>query len=253
MLCEIREEKMLRTLTTIAWLLLASVAPAAPEVDFKDCGNWPATVDEIKKFLQLAPGWRPTNEETNLQFSLLRRISRLYPLEFDWVEQDLHDNPGHMRDFYFRRTPEMERKMLEKVFADLGRDCPEVSRGDFLWTYHKAAAGRRQRRLAGLKDHCRKIVFVKHFNLGGSHYAYTEALSDAQGQRFFVPGGALCVYDVKTGKVETLLAAYSKWWDKVRPLLVNEDAPLDTGKPFITQFRRQEKERGISDWVPPET
>jgi len=191
---------------TAVCLLVATVAPAAPEVAFKDRGNWAATVDEIKKFLQLAPDQRPTQEEQNLQLALLEAISRFYPLEFDWVIQDLEDNLDHIRDFYFRRTPEIERKMLEKVFAGLGRDCPEVSRSNFLATYREAAAERRQQRLAGLQDHCRKIVFVKHFNLGGSHYAYTEALSDAQGQRFFVPGGALCVYDVETGKVETLLS-----------------------------------------------
>ena len=195
-----------RVLLTAAGLLAAGAVCAAPEVDFKDRGNWPATVDEIKKHLQLKPGQRPSNKETNLQFALLKALSQFYPLAFDWVMQDLRDNQNHVRDFYFRRTPEMERKMLGKVFADLGRDCPEVSRGDFLSTYHKAAAERRERRLARLKNLCGKIVFVKHFNLGGSHYAYTEALSDAQGQRFFIPGGALCVYDVKTGKVETLLS-----------------------------------------------
>jgi len=187
-------------------LLIAATAPAAPDVDLKDRGNWPATVEEIRKFLQLAPGQRPTQEEQSLQRALLDAISRHHPLEFDWVIQDLGDNLDAVREFHFRRTPEIERKMIEKVFGDLGRDCPEISRGDFLATYRKAAAERREHRLARLKGLCGKFVFVKHFILGGSHYAYTEALSDGQGQRFFLPGGALCVYDVGTGQVETLLA-----------------------------------------------
>ena len=45
-----------------------------------------------------------------------------------------------------------------------------------------------------------KIVFVKHFDIGGSHYAYTEALSDAPGvlheKRNFEPGSALCLLEL---------------------------------------------------------
>ena len=36
-----------------------------------------------------------------------------------------------------------------------------------------------------------RIVFTKHYTLGGSHYAYTEGQSDAQAERHFVPGAAL--------------------------------------------------------------
>jgi arylsulfatase len=51
---------------------------------------------------------------------------------------------------------------------------------------------------------------------------------------------------------EKMLSAYAAWWDEVRPLMENEDAPLDVEKPFIVQFDKQKKEKGISDWVPPE-
>ena len=50
--------------------------------------------------------------------------------------------------------------------------------------------------------------------------------------------------------VKEMLAAYEKWWDEVRPLLVNEEAPLDVGKPFIEQFKKQKKAKGIPDWKP---
>ncbi len=49
------------------------------------------------------------------------------------------------------------------------------------------------------------FVFVKHAVMGGSHYAYTEGQSDAQAERHFTPGAALCLFDPTTGKVETLL------------------------------------------------
>ncbi|MBT3374281.1 MAG: arylsulfatase [Lentisphaerae bacterium] len=42
-----------------------------------------------------------------------------------------------------------------------------------------------------------------------------------------------------------MLKAFDTWWDEVRPLMVNEDAPLDTGKPFIEQFEKQRRATGI--------
>ena len=45
---------------------------------------------------------------------------------------------------------------------------------------------------------------------------------------------------------------YDAWWDEVRPLMVNEDASLDTGKPFVEQFNKQKAAGGIPDWTPPE-
>ncbi len=55
---------------------------------------------------------------------------------------------------------------------------------------------RRSVRLKTLKEKFPKIVFTKHFNLGGSHYAYTEAQSDAQAERNFRPGSALCLLEL---------------------------------------------------------
>ncbi len=51
--------------------------------------------------------------------------------------------------------------------------------------------------------------------------------------------------------VQEMLKAYDAWWDEVRPLMVNEDAWLDTGKPFIEQYEKQEKEKGIGQWRNP--
>lgn len=48
-----------------------------------------------------------------------------------------------------------------------------------------------------------------------------------------------------------MLKAYEAWWDEVRPLLVNEDAPLDVGKPFIEQFKKQKETEGIPEWQEP--
>jgi len=62
--------------------------------------------------------------------------------------------------------------------------------------YIKACQSRRNQRLKTLKEKYPNIVFVRHFDLGGSHYTYTEAQSDAQGERTFVPGSALCLLEL---------------------------------------------------------
>ena len=50
-------------------------------------------------------------------------------------------------------------------------------------------------------------MFTKHYNMGGSHYAYTEGQSDAQAERHFVPGTALCLLEMDgtTPRIRTLL------------------------------------------------
>ena len=45
--------------------------------------------------------------------------------------------------------------------------------------------------------------------------------------------------------------AYGKWWDEVRPLVINEDVSLDTTKPFVEQYVKQKQEAGTPDWVAP--
>jgi len=51
--------------------------------------------------------------------------------------------------------------------------------------------------------------------------------------------------------VSRMLVAFDEWWDEVRPLMINEDAPLDVGKPFRDQFQKQKDSSGIPKWNPP--
>lgn len=73
--------------------------------------------------------------------------------------------------------------------------------------YLHACLLRREARLRALSETFREFVFTKHYDMGGSHYAYTEGQSDAQNERHFTPGSALCLYrfDGPFGHVETLL------------------------------------------------
>ena len=65
------------------------------------------------------------------------------------------------------------------------------------------------------------------------------------------PGETTDVADSHPEIVTRMLTAFDTWWDEVRPLMVNEDAPLDVGKPFRDQFLKQKEEAGIPRWSPP--
>ena len=73
--------------------------------------------------------------------------------------------------------------------------------------YVTACEMRRAIHLRPLLEKCKRVVFTKHFNMGGSHYAYTEAQSDAQNETNFIPGSALCLLEMKNnyGSVRTLI------------------------------------------------
>ncbi|MCL4203056.1 MAG: hypothetical protein KJ000_11190 [Pirellulaceae bacterium] len=62
--------------------------------------------------------------------------------------------------------------------------------------YLDAAVLRRAARLAPHRDMLRRVIFAKHFLMGGSHYAYTEGQSDAQRERHFRPGSSLCMMEL---------------------------------------------------------
>ena len=66
------------------------------------------------------------------------------------------------------------------------------------------------------------------------------------------PGEQTNVIDQHSEVVAELQKAYDAWWTKARPLLVNEDAPLDVEKPFEANYLKQKAAGGIPNWVAPE-
>ncbi len=128
----------------------------------------------------------------------------------DWIAQDRLDAGGRLR--------------IEGIAEAIGALGPaggllrarydELRRGavpadDPRWAdfYLAAAHQRRQSRLEPYLGQLCRVVFTKHYDLGGSHYAYTEGQSDAQNERHFVPGAALCLLEVEGDevRVRTLL------------------------------------------------
>lgn len=65
------------------------------------------------------------------------------------------------------------------------------------------------------------------------------------------PGETTNVYDQNPEVVKELQTAYDAFWKKARPLMVNEDAPLDVEKPFEANYLKQKAATGIPNWVAP--
>ncbi|TWU32874.1 Protein TolB [Novipirellula artificiosorum] len=137
----------------------------------------------------------------------------------DWVMQDfgLQDDKCFCSDSDGTIEAAMVRRVLDELQGSvdpLRRRLREyqqqgVSASDPRWKslYVDACSKRREQRLQIVIAKAPRIVYTRHHNLGGSHYAYTEAQSDGQAERNFRPGAALCIVDVDAGlgRVRTLL------------------------------------------------
>ena len=138
-----------------------------------------------------------------------------HPVECDWVIQD------GCKDWDKRiiagQLADVTREMVDKVIKEVDQqqlkaEFEELCQADtdadkWVRFYAKACHLRRAKRLGPMLNRFDRIVFAKHWTLGGSHYAYTEAQSDAQSERNFVPGSSLCVLEMEgtNAKVRTLL------------------------------------------------
>jgi len=166
----------------------------------------------------------------------------------DWLRQDAGGNAGHC----FRDAGGAGREIgiVTKAAAELGdagapfrREVEALKKArapgrDPRWRalYTKACEQRRARRLRTLTARYPKIVFAKHHNMGGSHYAYTEGQSDAQSERHFRAGGALCVLEMDGlyGKVHTLVR-------DARGSIRNPDASYD-GKRILFSWKKDDRQ-----------
>ncbi|UCD49201.1 MAG: PD40 domain-containing protein [Phycisphaerales bacterium] len=142
----------------------------------------------------------------------------LEEIEKDWMMQD------HGLDtsacFHSPESAALESAMLEKVLLELDRAEPRlvqsfrealarlqaqaVPGSDPAWRrlYLRACRRRRALRLQHLVATYPRIIYTKHYNLGGSHYAYTENPTDSQfpererGNSDWRMGAALCLLEV---------------------------------------------------------
>ena len=147
------------------------------------------------------------------------RLERELPMLWDWCLQDAGPDFGSWLSA--STVAAVARKASAKALAELGvvgRDLQDefdrlasqsvpAEPRRWLQLYLRAAERRREARLRNLRQQYPKWIFTKHCTLGGSHYAYTEGQSDAQHERQFEPGAALCrlEFDGTESRVHTLL------------------------------------------------
>lgn len=116
----------------------------------------------------------------------------------EWLLQDLNLSLG--RDLF--NNNDSLNKFLS--LNSLSSDIPEVQGlanrlQNTLKSYRNFCIERRAARLAKLKSLYPTLVYARHYIMGGSHYAYTEGLSDAQAERNFHPGSRLCMAEWRKG------------------------------------------------------
>ncbi|MBL7219383.1 MAG: hypothetical protein ISS69_04655 [Phycisphaerae bacterium] len=167
----------------------------------------------------------------------------------DWLMQDLGKD-GANKCFKSKTDATAEAAAVQKASTELGTTgksftaaaakltASKVPGNDPKWKdlYTKACTARRAKRLAALRGYCAKIVFTRHYEMGGSHYAYTEGLSDAQRERHFRPGSALCLLDVTANApaVETLI-------DSPEGVIRDPDVSYD-GKRILFAWKKSDRQ-----------
>jgi len=179
---------------------LSDVASAAPRVN--EGARWRERL--VSRFgagpSQVVAGMLKQNPEQRPELAVIA----------DWVLQDKIDGADGLKVEAIR--PVLEE--LNEVGAKLRATYQQLADSntpptDRRWAelYLQACKQRRLERLNVCREKSRRIVFTKHYDMGGSHYTYTEGQSDAQAERHFHPGSSLCLLELDgaTVKVHTLL------------------------------------------------
>lgn len=184
----------------LALIILLFGRAAVAGACYRDAGGWQDTVIACRAALAAAN--LPPAAFLEQVHAIRDGFERDYPAQWDWM---LQDSEGAF-DRWF--APEPPRKvfleMLRRVETPPGANpltLEMLKTADdraFLDMYVAMCEARRAARLEGLRSRWPRFVFAKHMNMGSSHYAYTECLSDAQypGDSHFVPGSALCVLEM---------------------------------------------------------
>ncbi len=255
--------KKTQVITTIALLLMAAAHsfsagkfPASPEpqtppkvVNIENRQDFPTLLEAKKKDIRSALN-RDKTDKTNHSAAVIKKAAKelfdAHPVVFDWFLQDInnqlktwyqHDNTNlliqQLIDNVAGQLPDAESKGILSRKADLQQN--NASTSAWFDLYFKACQLRRQNRLTTIPENWNQIVFVKHYELGGSHYAYTEGQSDAQNESHFIGGSALCVLEIdgQYGTIRTLL-------EDNEGVIRDPDVSYD-GKRILFAWKRHQK------------
>lgn len=243
--------------TAILLVLVSSAVFAADSTPiYVKQSSWVATMTAVRQHLAESPA----NPDRNAVYAdLYRKFWDDFP-ETDWFIQDNPRRPEAVNDFnphrdfgwYFdpNRDAGPEQQMIRRVLDELGSAGAslaarletlvkaDASVDDPAWLelYVQACRLRRKQRLEPLLVKAPRIIFTKHYTLGGSHYAYTEGQSDAQNERHFRPHSALCLLEWEGGafRVQTLL-------DDPNGVIRDPDVSYD-GKRVLFAWKKSDRE-----------
>lgn len=133
-------------------------------------------------------------------------------VRLDWIDQDVHDELSPTLAALACKVLDQlgpEAAELRQQRRALTEDSLAANHPRWLRLYVEACERRRAQRLEHHRDALRRIVFTKHHDLGGQHYAYTEDVSDSpyNDNNPFEPTAKLCLLqlDGLYGKLRTLL------------------------------------------------
>ena len=179
--------------------------------------TWPETLLKTRDALHASA--LPELERRDCSTALWQFIQDDFPLPWDWVLQDY--GAGFTNWFTIETGTTIEEQLIDRALQDLGDKAAALrdelnrlgqsraSANDRRWLdlYVKACEQRRTQRLQNLLRRAPRIVFTKHFTLRPSFFGYTEGQSDAQNERHFRPGSALCLLELDGlhARVRTLL------------------------------------------------
>jgi hypothetical protein len=192
------------------------------EVPYANQATWAATMLDARARVRKAG---KKSVDLALGSAYARRFGRDFPIRSDWLMQDGGPEPEQWkggldgkRDYasYLKpgRDASLERKLIGRVLGECGRPGVELAAelnalvkagagpDDIRWLelYERACLIRRAERLKPLLARTRKIIFVRHQNMGNMNFAYTE-YTRWPGNKY---GGLFC-FDLDKETIEPLI------------------------------------------------
>ncbi len=174
-----------------------------------------AVAPEARALAQILMGRAVSDAEAKSPQTLWEAVEGSDELLADWLRQDMKLTNGaelftgsggavrFLQTACTGRDGSPNRPPVQAAAQPRGRlgeaSLPSSDLSSALAGYRAACADRRAQRLARVKAEMPRLVYARHFVMGGSHYAYTEALSDAQAERNFRAGGKLCLAEWQSG------------------------------------------------------
>ncbi|MDR2642084.1 MAG: hypothetical protein LBC74_04745 [Planctomycetaceae bacterium] len=181
-------------------------------------------------------------------------------LHTDWLYQDIGLNISGC--FTSAENNDVETKLIKKVIADLEKlgvknevekinskfkqlSDQKLTGNNPQWKslYLEAANLRRVKRIAVLTNKFPQLIYTKHCILGGSHYAYTENVTDAQmperarHNRDWRTGATLCLMKINADGTVTSEILH----DTRTGILRDPDVSYD-GKKIIFSMRQNDND-----------